>query len=192
MPPHWNSYVTVGDIHGTVEKTKALNGAILQEPFDVFESGRMAVIQDPTGAALALWQPKNDIGAHYKNVPGSLCWNELVTTDSERAKTFFDRLFDWESQTNEMIGIFYTVFLIEETPVAGMYQRTENMGDVPSHWLPYFAVENCDKTCSSAQEMGAVILQPPTDIPDTGRIAVLQDPQGTAFGIIRLEPMETE
>jgi predicted enzyme related to lactoylglutathione lyase len=59
-------------------------------------------------------------------------------------------------------------------------------GPVPSHWLPYFAVEDCDRTVEKAKGLGAKVLAPPMDIPDTGRFSVLQDPQGAAFAVIRL------
>jgi len=189
IPPHWDSYVTVENVDQAVEKVKSLQGTILQEPFDVFESGRMGIIQDPTGAVLALWQPKDDIGTHYKNVPGSLCWNELITTDPDKAKSFFSQLFDWGSETSEMVNITYTAFMQGEMPVAGMYQISEEMGNIPSHWMPYFAFEDCDQSCAKAQELGATVLQPPTDIPETGRFSVLQDPQGAVFAIIMMEPM---
>ena len=192
MRPHWDSYVTVESADKAVEKVKSLNGTVLQEPFDVFDAGRMSFIQDPTGAVLALWEPKEEIGAHYKNIPGSLCWNELITTDTEKAKSFFAQLFGWGSHTEEMINIIYTAFLLDEKPVAGMYKMPEEMGEMPSHWLPYFTVEDCDQTSAKAQEMGATVLQPPTDIPGTGRFSVLLDPQGAAFAIIKMEPMEEQ
>jgi len=91
---------------------------------------------------------------------------------------------------DEMINISYTAFLLDEKPVAGMYKMLEEMGDMPSHWLPYFAVEDCDQTSAKAQDMGATVLQLPTDIPETGRFSVLMDPQGAAFAIIKMEPME--
>lgn len=190
LPPHWVSYVTVENVDETLEKAKALNGTIIQEGFDVFDSGRMGIIQDPTGAGLALWEPKQAIGAHFKNIPGSLCWNELGTTDTEAAKSFFTQLFNWESHTSETVNITYTVFLLDENPVAGMYQMPEEMGDIPSHWLPYFSVEDCDQSTAKAQEMGATVLQPPKYIPGTGKYSVLLDPQGAAFAIIKMDPME--
>ncbi len=189
MQPHWDSYVTVESVDKTVEKAKALEGTVLQEPVEVSGSGRMGIIQDPTGAVLALWEPKKEIGSHFKNIPGSLCWNELMTTDTEKAKTFFTRLFDWGSHTSEMINITYTAFLQDETPVAGMYKIPPEMAGVPSHWLPYFAVADCDQSFAKAQEMGATVLKPPTDIPGTGRFSVLQDPQGAAFAILQMAPM---
>jgi predicted enzyme related to lactoylglutathione lyase len=68
----------------------------------------------------------------------------------------------------------------------------EEMGNMPSHWLPYFAVEDCDQISAKAQEMGATVLQPPTDIPGTGKFSVLLDPQGAAFAILKMEPMEEQ
>jgi len=192
IQPHWDSYVTVENADDAVEKTKSLDGTILMEPVDVSDSGRMGIIQDPTGAVLALWEPKKDIGTHYKNIPGSLCWNELITTDTEEAKSFFTQLFNWESETAEMINITYTAFLLGEQPVAGMYKMSEEMGEMPSHWLPYFAIEDCDQSSAKAQAMGAKVLQPPTDIPETGRFSVLLDPQGAAFAIIKMVPMEEQ
>lgn len=189
MQPHWNSYVTVENVDESVEKAKSLQGNVLQGPFDVFDSGRMSMIQDPTGAVLALWEPKKAIGAHFKNIPGSFCWNELATTDREKAKTFYTQLFGWDSQTSEMTNITYTVFLLDEKPIAGMLQITEEMGDMPPHWLPYFAVADCDQSSANAQELGGKVMAPPTDIPGTGRFSVLLDSQGAAFAILELEPM---
>jgi predicted enzyme related to lactoylglutathione lyase len=152
----------------------------------------LGIVRDPTGAILTLWQPKQEIGARFKNIPSSLCWNELVTTDAERSKYFFSHLLGWESHITEMPNLTYTTFLVDDKPVAGMYQMPDAIEDVPSHWLPYFSVADCDASCAKAQELGAAVLKSPTDIPGTGRYAVLQDPQGAAFAILKMEPMEDE
>lgn len=54
--------------------------------------------------------------------------------------------------------------------------------EVPSHWLPYFAVEGVDETARIAAGAGGTLLMEPTTVPDGPRIAVLRDPQGTVFG----------
>jgi predicted enzyme related to lactoylglutathione lyase len=190
IPPHWLSYVTVEDVDAKIEKVKVLDGKVLMDPFDVMDVGRMALLQDPTGAVLALWQPKEHIGASFKNIPGTLCWNELVTNDTEKAKAFYTQLFDWGSQSSEMIGMIYTSYMIGEESVAGMYKITEEITGVPSHWMPYIAVEDCDQCVAKAQELGAKVLQPATDIPEVGRFAVLQDPQGAAIAVIKMEAQE--
>src|SRR5262245_47052839 len=72
QPPHWNCYVTVDSADATAAKAAQLGATVLAEPFDVFSSGRMAVFTDPTGAALAVWQPNEHIGASLVNAPGAL------------------------------------------------------------------------------------------------------------------------
>jgi hypothetical protein len=67
-----------------------------------------------------------------------------------------------------------------------MYQPPPEMGDVPPNWLVYFTVDDCDEKMRKATELGARTIAPPSDIPDTGRFAILQDPQGAAFAIIKL------
>ena len=89
-PPHWTSYISVEDADGTATRAAELGGAaVFREPFDVLDAGRVAAISDPTGAVVSIWQPRSRIGATLVNDVGALCWNELATTDVERAKAFF-------------------------------------------------------------------------------------------------------
>ncbi|NJP04654.1 MAG: VOC family protein [Chloroflexaceae bacterium] len=178
-PSHWLSYISVDNCDALVEQAQTLGATIVQAPYDVMDAGRMALIQDPTGARFALWQPGQHIGAKLVNIPGSLCWNELATRDSEQARVFYTALFGWETQDTEMAtGMTYTSYQNQGRMAAGMMQITAEWGDVPSNWSIYFAVENCDATVAKAQELGATMLMGATDIPETGRFAVLQDPQG--------------
>jgi predicted enzyme related to lactoylglutathione lyase len=167
-----------------VVKVKSLKGSLPMEPMDIMDSGRMCVLQDPNGAGLALWEPKTHIGASFKNIPGTLCWNELATHETDNAKAFYTELFGWSEKTENMGDILYTTYMIDEQPVGGMYQMPPEMKNIPSHWLPYFIVNNSDETASKTKESGGDILQPPWDVPDVGRVAVLKDPQGAAFGIV--------
>jgi uncharacterized protein len=96
-PPHWTSYISVKDVDATAARANELGGAaVFRAPFDVLDAGRVAAISDPTGAIVSLWQPRSRIGATLVNDVGALCWNELATTDIERAKLFFADLFGWE------------------------------------------------------------------------------------------------
>jgi len=187
-PPHWLSYVSVESADKSAEEVKELGGTLLKEPFDVFDVGRMAVVQDPTGAAFALWQPRKHKGAAVVNVPNSFCWNELSTKDTKKAGEFYSGLFGWDRKVQQMGEMAYTSFMNGERPAGGMYEPSPEMGNIPPHWLVYFAVDDCDAKTKKAVELGAKTLAPPADIPDTGRFAIIQDPQGAAFGIIKLEP----
>jgi len=187
VPPHWLSYVSANNADETAAKVKEQGGALIKEPFDVMDIGRMAVVQDPTGAVFAIWQPLKHQGAGIVNVPNSFCWNELATKDTKRAGEFYSNLFGWGKKVQQMGPMTYTSFMNGERPAGGMYEPPPEMGNVPPHWLVYFAVDDCDAKAAKASKLGGKTLTPPMDIPGTGRFAVIQDPQGAAFGIIKLD-----
>ncbi|HEY7785553.1 MAG TPA: VOC family protein [Pyrinomonadaceae bacterium] len=189
MPTFWLSYVSVANADESAAKAKELGATLIKEPFDVFDVGRMAVIQDPTGAGFAIWQPGTHKGAGVVNVPVSLCWNELATKDTDKAGKFYSGLFGWELNPQQMEHMVYTMFVNAGRPAGGMYEPTPEMGDVPPHWLAYFAVDDADKIAAKATELGARVFVPPTDIPNIGRFAEIQDPQGGVFAVIKLNPM---
>jgi len=186
VPPHWMSYVSVTNADDSTAKAKELGGTIMKGPFDVMDVGRMSVIQDPTGAVFALWQAGTHAGAGIYNVPNSFCWNELGTPDPKKAGDFYSGLFGWGKNVQQMGPMEYTSFINGERPAGGMYKPTPDMGDVPPHWLAYFAVDDTDAKAQKATELGATIIAPPMDIPGVGRFAIIQDPQGAVFGIIKL------
>lgn len=190
IPPHWLSYVTVADVNESAEKARSLGGQIIVEPMDVMEEGRMALVQDPTGATFALWQPKRHIGARVVNEPGTFTWNELATRDTETAEEFYTKLFGWESETQEMPMTVYTSFRNNGRMNAGMLEMTDEWGDIPPHWMVYFAVADCDASAEKAKSLGATVQVEPMDIPPVGRFAVIQDPQGAHFTIIKLNNPE--
>jgi predicted enzyme related to lactoylglutathione lyase len=187
IPPHWLSYVSVTSADESAAKATGAGATLMKEPVDVLNYGRMAVIQDPTGAVFALWQAGTHPGAGIYNVPGSFCWNELGTNDTAKAGDFYTSLFGWEKDVQEFGPIEYTMFVNAGRPAAGMFKITAEMGNVPPHWLAYFAVEDCDASTQKATELGATAIKPPDDIPGIGRFAILSDPQGAAFAIIKLE-----
>jgi len=190
LPPHWVSYVSVADAKATADKAKSLGGQVIADAFPVMDAGHMAVIQDPTGAMLALWQPGAHIGARLANEPGALSWNELATTDTDKAGEFYTKLFGWRTQTQDMETMTYTTFLNGERMNGGMMQMTEEWGDIPPHWMVYFAVEDCDSSAEKVKELGGQVMVGPMDIPPVGRFAMVQDPQGGAFTIIKLNNPE--
>ena len=186
VPPHWLSYVSVENADQSAAKVTELGGTVLKGPFDVSTVGRMAVIQDPTGAVFALWQAGTHHGVGVYNVPGSLCWNELGTTDTGKAREFYTELFGWSANTQQFGPMEYTIFQNNGRPAGGMYQITPEMG-FPPNWLTYFAVDDCDEAVRRAESLGAKTMKPAEDIPGTGRFAILTDPQGAAFAVIKLD-----
>ena len=196
VPPHWLTYVCVEDADAAAAKAKELGGTVVMDAMDVMDHGRMAVITDPLGAAFAVWQPKSHCGSGFFGEPGSPCWFELMTRDAATVKAFYAGLFGWTPADQEMTDpegnvVIYTMWMQGEAPAAGMMQMGEEFpAEVPSHWMLYFAVEDCDASCATVSDSGGQVCVPPTDIPGIGKFAVTMDGQGAAFSIIKLAPME--
>jgi predicted enzyme related to lactoylglutathione lyase len=186
-PPHWNTYVAVANADDTVNRAKALGATVLAPAFDVMDAGRMAVLQDPTGAVFQIWQPNKHIGARIMREPGAMTWTELATRDTEGAKKFYTSLFGWKEKTSSGAGMTYTEFSLDETPFAGMMEMNAQMVGmgVPPHWLTYFQVADVDASANTAKGLEATLVVPPMDIPNTGRFSVIRDPHGAVFAIYK-------
>lgn len=190
QPPVWSTYVSVDDAEATIEKVKAAGGTVFAEPMDVMDLGRMAVFADPTGAVIGVWQPGTMKGAELGNEPVSVTWNELNTRDPDAAKAFYADVFGWGAAPGGDAIPGYVMFSRggdEDASVAGMLDMNGQgvPEEVPPHWLVYFAVEDTDATIAKAEELGGTKMIGPVDIP-TGRFALLQDPHGSSFGVIKL------
>jgi len=179
VPSHWNIYVSVADVAAASAKAVELGGSVLVPPgaVDIGDFGIMAVIEDPTGAALGLWQPKAHNGSSSWGEPGAPCWFELQTKDTERAKAFYTALFGWGTGGDER----YTEWVVDGAHLGGMLQIQESWGPAPPSWSVYFQVENVDESLSRAQSLGARPCMKPMDVGTMGRCVMLADPQGALF-----------
>jgi uncharacterized protein len=183
-PPHWTSYISVEDADATAARADELGGAaVFRAPFDVLDAGRVAAIRDPTGAIVSLWQPRSRIGATLVNDTGALCWNELATTDVERAKSFFGELLGWEYETDDS---GYVSVKNAGTLNGGMREQTGHERHAPPAWLPYFSVESADQASRRGARLGGRALLPTTES-RRGHCAVIADPQGAAFAVFEGE-----
>lgn len=188
MPPAWSTYMTVADLDAAAGRVEAAGGAVMQPPMDVMEAGRMAVCADPAGAVFCLWEAKEHIGAEVVNEHGSLTWNELMTPDPAAIVPFYGEVLGWRAETAPMPNGDYTLFHVEggnPQGVAGC--MAPPMEGMPSFWGVYFAVDDCDGTVATAKQNGAGVLADPMDLPGTGRMAALTDPQGAAFSVLQPE-----
>ncbi len=182
VPPNWGSYVAVASADDTAKKARTLGAKVLAEPFDVFDSGRMAVVQDPQGAVFSLWQPKQHIGARLIGEPGSFGWNELYTNDPAASKRFYTGLFGWKTKDSPE----YTEWINAEKEIGGMMQIKPEWGGMPPNWTIYFMVTDCDATVAKAKSLGGRVGVGPMDIEHVGRFAMLSDPAGAMFAVIKL------
>jgi uncharacterized protein len=120
---------------------------------------------------------------------GRFVWHELMTTDTKSAGAFYSKIIGWKAQPwgKDMSGGEYTLFVSGKRQLAGLMavpDDAKKMG-VPPSWFTYIGTNDVDETARLAASLGATVLRAPQDIPDTGRFAVIQDPQGAAFGIFK-------
>jgi hypothetical protein len=199
----WNTYIWVDDADATAAKVRDAGGKVLMEPFDVMDSGRLAVFADPEGAAICVWQANQHKGARIVNEPGALNFNGLNTRDAQGAKRFYGAVFGWD--TIELDGgaemwalPAYGDHLEAANP--GLRKQIEELGapsrfadvvasinpipddqpDTPPHWSVTFAVADADAIAAKATELGGTVVAPPFDAPWV-RMTVLADPAGATF-----------
>lgn len=182
-PSYWTSYVTVDDVDTLAGKVAGLGGTLAMEPMDVMEEGRMVLLLDPEGAAVALWQPKNHIGAGMVNAPGAFCWNELAARDPEKAKAFYGGLLGWQFESGPMEG--YTMIMNKGRANGGIIKMTEEWGDMPSHWMIYFSVADLDAASAKVKSAGGEVKHGPMDAEGVGRFSVIADPAGAVCTIMQ-------
>lgn len=183
-PAHWLSYVAVEDTAAAAAKATSLGGKVLMGPMSM-GPGSMAVIQDPAGGVFALWQTVQQMGTFLYMEVGALGWNELISTNVDLAGTFYAGMFGWKLEPQQMPGMTYITLKNGETAAGGMMAQPEEMAGAPSIWNVYFSVADCDATIAKATALGGKLLAPAMDIPEVGRFAVLADPQGAAFSVIK-------
>jgi len=183
MAPMWLSYVSVDAVDALAERVPALAGTVLRRPFDVLQAGRMAVVADPQGAVLLLWQPRGHHGADVVNEPGALSWNDLLTTDVDGAAAFYGELLGWEIE--QVPGAPYWTIRNGGRSNGGIMPMPEEQraAGMPTTWNAYFAAEDLDDALATAQEVGGALLLGPMAVP-AGRFAVLRDPQGAVFSLL--------
>ncbi|MCL2769404.1 MAG: VOC family protein [Solirubrobacterales bacterium] len=188
QPTAWATYISVADADATAEKVKTAGGSVMIEPMDVLDIGRMAMFADPTGAVFGVWQPKSFAGADLVNEPGALCWNEVLTRNTDADKAFYPAIFGWAAGHPSFEGApeSYTVWELDGKGIGGMMQMSDEHfpAEVPAHWEVCFAVADCDATVARARELGATVTAEPMDMP-FGRFAGLIDPQGASFTIMQ-------
>jgi uncharacterized protein len=176
LPPHWSSYVSVTDVEAVAARARELGALVVAEPFDVMDSGRMAVVRDPGGAHLHLWQPGRHIGAGRVNEPGCMVWNELATPDVARAAAFYRDLLGWQAEQD---ATGYATIRAGGALNGGI--RPPQDGE-PTHWLVYFTAESMDDTLKTIKDAGGAVITGPMPTP-VGRVAAVSDPQGAAFAL---------
>ncbi len=189
-PSAWNTYLVVDDLDATVAKAAELGATVVMPPADVpGDSGRIAGIKDPTGAYIFFWKPRLPEESTEYMLPGTLAWSELSTRDPEKAIDFYTKLVGWEVQPMPDGAMAYWTVSIAGQGEGGIMPMPEMVpAEVPAYWLPYFATDDLEATVAKAKELGGRVLVEPTVVPEMVTFAVLTDPVGAAFAVMRPFP----
>jgi uncharacterized protein len=169
----WTIYFAAPDAGATARAVAGAGGKVRLEPFDVFTSGRMAQLTDPAGAEFAVWQAGDLRGVDAVSSAGALTWVELHSPDDA---AFYRTVFSWDVVTFPGApGEFVRPAGTGEGRLFGAV-----VPDPEAYWLPYFEVTDPDHAAGVAD-----VLVEPYDLDGVGRIAVLVDPFGARFGVMR-------
>ena len=181
----WSVYLATDDTRKTVETADANGGQVVAPAMDVGDLGTMAVITDPGGAAIGMWQPGQHRGFGVLGEPGTPSWFELHTKDYDAALGFYRQVFGWDTEVASDTPEFrYTTMSGSDGPLAGVMDASGFLPEnVPAHWSVYFGVADTDAALGRIVELGGSVVAPAEDTP-YGRLATAADPSGAVFKLV--------
>jgi len=201
----WTTYIGVDDVEAAVANVEAAGGTVVAPPLRAGSAGRLALVTDPTGANLALWEPGRRKGVERVNEPGSWNWSLLSTPDPAGAAAFYAEVFGWETDRDapgpKLVRLpGYADFLEQFDPELRARHAAggvpEGFSDavawiLPSRgaafWAVTFSVADADAAAQAAEQEGGRVVSGPTDTEWT-REVVLADPAGATFTASAFRP----
>ena len=183
--PQWVGYVSVHDVDAAVQRVKELDGTVYVPPTDIGDVSRFSAVADPQMATFILvkWRDPGRQPPIQSDALGHVGWHELLTTDWERAFTFYREIFGWQKAAAEVAPTgTYLQFSAEGQTIGGMFNRP---APAPAaFWLYYFNVVDIGAALDRVRAERGEILEGPSDIPGGGKVARCADPQGAMFALI--------
>ena len=180
-PSAWTPYLRVSDVATTTEGARGAGARVMIEPTQVGDRGHAAVITDPHGAVVGLWQPDRHEGFGAFGPSGTPCWFEVATRHGPAVRDFFADLFGLQHE--KMPGMEYWTLHAAGAPRYGVLQMNAEWDGIDPHWMTYFAVADTDAAAARVTAAQGEVKHGPFDTP-FGRIAVVSDPMGALFSII--------
>ncbi len=183
-PVAWTIYFGVRDADATVARITEHGGSVMVPPMAIPpDLGRMAIVVDPDGAVFGLWEHGSFSGAGLEGEHGAMAWSEVNARHAVKDAEFYAKVFDLTTSRMEDDSIEYHMLHDGDPVVAGVLQMDAAWGDLPPHWMPYFAVDDLDVADQVMVKHGGKILNGPIPSP-YGNIMVVQDAQGAVFSYI--------
>ncbi len=185
QPTAWSLYIGTNDAEELGRRVQAAGGTVVMPAFPVGDQGKMAVFQDPTGAFISAWQPTRMSGFQAGG-SNTFSWAELNARGLEKAIPFYRDVFGWIAKSTGSGEQPYTEFQVEgESLAGGLEMNPMAPASMPSYWMVYFGVDDVDASYRTALDAGATEMLAPQDFPG-GRFAIISDPQGAFFGLLKL------
>jgi predicted enzyme related to lactoylglutathione lyase len=188
-PDGWTTYLHTADIKATLAAAIAA-GAITcvqpAEPMEVKDKGWMAMVTDPTGAFVGLWQPIEHHGFEVFGEAGAPVYHQLTTTDYAKALDFYRQVFGWQTDTVSDTDEFrYSTASFGGDPLVGIMDGSQILEGAPSNWFFFLGSDDVDKTVALVKENGGSVVRDAEDTP-YGRLAAVADPTGAGFNLSSL------
>jgi predicted enzyme related to lactoylglutathione lyase len=184
VPNIWSIYLTSADVAKTAEAATGAGGQVIVAPMQVGDAGTMAVVLDPGGQAIGVWQPDQFAGIANVDEVGLPSWFELHTREYDRAIEFYRDVFGWTPQVMmDQPDMRYTVLDHDGDQLAGVMDSSGSGPDEPAGWFVYIWVADADATLARATELGGSVIRAAEDTP-YGRLATVADPNGAVLKIM--------
>jgi uncharacterized protein len=191
--PAWLSFIAVRDVDATKNMAVQHGARVLLAPHTLPGRGRQAVLADPQGAVFAVLASSSGDPPDVLAVPGEWIWSSLITRDPDAGAAFYQTLFDYEVfalPADE--GAQHLLLATDNYARASANSWPANKPNIHPHWLNYVRVEDADKTAAKAVALGGRILVEPRLDRHGGKVAVIADPTGAAFGLLEWPDTESK
>ena len=177
----WIGSLSVGDLDAALARVRQGGGKILDGPDRIPARGRLALVQDNSGALLIVMQSDQGDPPDIEMRPGDWFWNDLFTHDTAAATNFYTALVGYQAKRVEVEGTqSYQILLRDNRPRAGIVDLP--WPEVSANWVPYVLVDDIAPTIQDALRLGGSLLL------HLDNVALLTDPTGAAFGIHSRRP----
>ena len=188
--PVWLGYVSVADVDSSVAAIEESGGRTLVPAFDIPNTGRIAMVADPSGASFYVMTPVPPAGdpnavsdVFSPTAEQRVGWNELQTSDVEGARKFYGEQFGWGSDEFMDMGPMgkYRFWDFKGTRLGALFNADDNQ---QPHWRFYIRVPSISAAKAAVEANGGTIHMGPHQVPTGDYIVIGSDTQGAEFSLV--------